>query len=430
MKTLIKNGTIADTLAGVMTEADLLIQDGVIASIGKNIKHDEETKILDASGLIVCPGFIDLHVHLREPGHESQETIETGTRAALKGGFCTVVCMPNTDPPVDNEGIVSLIKLRAEKDGYVEVLPTACITKGRKGETLAEIGKLVAAGACAVSDDGSSVMNSLVMRRALEYVKMFNIPLIDHCEEHSLSDKGLVNEGYASTSLGLKGIPSVSEEIIVMRDIYLCEYVQSRIHIAHVSTKGSVDIIREAKKRGVRVTAETAPHYFTLTDEFLSDYDTNFKVNPPLRSQEDKAAIIEGLKDGTIDAIATDHAPHTRDDKDKEFQDAPFGMIGLETSFAVGVTELYKKGELSLPMLIQKYTTGPAGVLGSDRGVLKEGSPAHVTLVNLEKTFVVDDAFFAGKSKNSPFKGRVLSGIIESVFIHGKQKYNKGEFLK
>ncbi|MBN1521031.1 MAG: dihydroorotase [Candidatus Aureabacteria bacterium] len=429
MKTLIKNGKVIDTESCSIREADILVEEARIASIRKNIK-EEGCEVFDAKGLIVCPGFIDLHVHLREPGFEAQETIETGTKAALKGGFTTVVCMPNTNPPVDNEGIVSLIKLRAEKDGYVEVLPTACITKGRLGEELAEISKLVAAGACAISDDGSTVMNSLVMRRALEYIKMFNIPLIDHCEDHHLSDSGLVNEGYCSTSLGLKGIPSASEEIIVLRDILLCEYVNSRVHIAHVSTKGSVSLIREAKKRGVRVTAETAPHYFSLTDKSLVGYDTNFKVNPPLRSSEDMIAIQEGLRDGTLDAIATDHAPHTSDDKDKEFQDAPFGMIGLETSFAVGITELYRKDVLSLPELVQKYTVGPACVLGLDKGILKEGHEANITIVDTEKSFMVREDFFAGKSRNSPYLGRTLQGTVEAVFVNGNLRYNKGSFRK
>ena len=430
MKTLIKGGKIVDTLSGTIRKADILIDGSVIKAITESIVEQDHVKVFDASGLFVCPGFVDIHVHLREPGYEALETIETGTRAALKGGYTTVACMPNTNPPVDNEGIVSLIRLRAEKDGYVEVLPVACITKGRQGEELAEIGKLVSAGACAVSDDGSSVMNSMVMRRALEYIKMFDIPLISHCEEHSLSAKGQINEGFHSTVLGLKGIPSVAEEIIVLRDILLCEYVGSRLHIAHVSTKGSVALIRDAKKRGVRVTAETAPHYFTLTDESLNDYNTNFKVNPPLRRQEDVEAIQQALKDGTIDAIATDHAPHKSDDKDKEFQDAPFGMIGLETAFGVGITELYKKGILTLPELVQKLTTGPARVLGKDRGILKEGAPACITLVDIEKTVTVTPEFFVGKSLNSPFLGRTLTGSIEAVFVNGKLKYNRGKIQK
>jgi dihydroorotase len=429
MKTLIKNGKVVDTLTGWMTEADVLIESSAVAQIGAHLKDDGSCAVFDAKGLIVCPGFIDVHVHLREPGFESQETIESGTRAALKGGFTTVACMPNTKPPVDNEGIVSLIKLRAEKDGYVEVLPIACITKERKGEELSEIGKLVAAGACAVSDDGSSVMNSMVMRRALEYIKMFNIPLISHCEDLKLSENGQINEGYPSTVLGLKGIPSIAEDIIVLRDILLCEYVGSRLHIAHVSTKNSVNFIREAKKRGVRVTAETAPHYFCLTQECLSDFDTNFKVNPPLRTRDDMEAVRDGLRDGTIDCVASDHAPHKSDDKDKEFQDAPFGMIGLETSFAVGVTELYKKNVISLEELISKYTVNPARVLGIDRGVLKSGAAADVTIIDPEKTFTVDRDFFAGKSRNSPFIGRTLTGGIEAVFVKGKMKYSKGKFI-
>ncbi|MCK5708716.1 MAG: dihydroorotase [Candidatus Aureabacteria bacterium] len=429
MKILIKNGTVIDPVIGDIKKSDVLIENNRISSVIPNISEDK-CEIFDASGLFVCPGFVDIHVHLREPGFETMETIETGTRAALKGGFTTVACMPNTNPPVDNEGIVSLIKLRAEKDGYVEVLPVACITKQRKGEELAEIGKLVAAGACAISDDGSSVMNSMVMRRAFEYIKMFNIPLIAHCEDHNLSKRGQINEGYYSTSLGLNGIPSISEESMIMRDILLCEYVDSRLHIAHVSTKGSVQIIREAKKRGVKVTCETAPHFFSLTEEVLAGYDTNFKVNPPLREKEDLLAIQRGLKDGTIDAIATDHAPHTSDDKNKEFQDAPFGMIGLETAFSVGVTELVKKNILTLPELIKKLTTGPAEVLNIERGIIKEGSLANITIVDKDKKYTVDKEFFVGKSKNSPFIGRELTGSIEGVFVNGKLKYDKGVFNK
>ena len=429
MKTLIKNGNFVDVETLTIKKRDILIENGIIKSIKANIQQDN-CRVFDVKGLYVCPGFVDIHVHLREPGFEAQETIATGTRAALKGGFTTVVCMPNTNPPVDNEGIVTLIKLRAEKDGYVEVLPTACITKGRKGEELSEIGKLVAAGACAISDDGSSVMNSLVMRRALEYVKMFGIPVISHCEDHNLSDRGHINEGYFSTSLGLKGIPAASEEIMIMRDILICEYVGSRLHIAHVSTKGSVNLIREAKKRGVKVTAETAPHYFSLTEEKVAGYDTNFKVNPPLRTKEDVEAIKEGLKDGTIDAIATDHAPHTSDAKNKEFQDAPFGMIGLETAFSVSYTELCEKKVLSLPELIYKLTIGPSNALSIERGLLREGREANITIVDLGKEFIVDDDFFAGKSKNSPFKGMKLKGMVDSVFYKGKLKYSKGRFLK
>ena len=429
MKVLIKNGNFVDAENMAVKKRDILIENGFVKSVKSNIKEND-CRVFDAKGLYVCPGFVDIHVHLREPGYESQETIASGTKAALKGGFTTVVCMPNTNPPVDNEGIVTLIKLRAEKDGYVEVLPTACITKGRKGEELSEIGKLVAAGACAISDDGSSVMNSLVMRRALEYIKMFNIPIISHCEDHNLSDNGHMNEGYYSTFLGLKGIPSVSEEAIVMRDILLCEYVSSRLHIAHISTKGSVRLVREAKKRGVKVTAETAPHYFSLTEENVVGYDTNFKVNPPLRTKDDVEAIKEGLKDGTIDAIATDHAPHTSDAKNKEFQDAPFGMIGLETSFAVSYTELCEKGVLTLPELVYKLTVGPSNVIGLERGIIREGKEANITVVDLNKEFVVDDNFFVGKSKNSPFMGKKLKGMVEAVFYKGKLKYHKGRFLK
>jgi len=432
MKLLIKGGRVIDPTSKTDRIADILIEDGKIVSIGKTpaISHQPSAiKVIDTQGKIVFPGLIDLHTHLREPGHEEEETIATGTRAAAKGGITTVCCMPNTHPVVDNQTTVEFILLKAKNEGVVNVFPIGAITKGLLGEELSEIGELKKAGVVAISDDGETVMNSLIMRRALEYAKMFSLPVISHCEDKNLSKDGVMNEGYYSTVLGLRGIPKEAEEVMVARDIILAQLTGGHLHIAHVSTAGSVELIRQAKKRGIKVTCETAPQYFTLTEEMVSkevitSFDTNTKVNPPLRTKEDVEAIKEGLKDGTIDCIATDHAPHTEEEKNKEYDLAPFGIIGLETLFSLIITELVNKpasGGLSLMEAIAKVTINPARVLKLKQGELKVGSPADITIVDLNKKWKVEN--FASKSKNSPYLGWQVQGLITITIVNGKIVY-------
>ena len=341
-------------------------------------------RIIDASGLFVLPGLIDMHVHLREPGFEYKETINTGTMAAVKGGFTTVCCMPNTYPVNDNASVTEFIKRKASQEGYCTVLPIGAITKGQKGEELAEIGTMRNEGCIAFSDDGQPVMNSMIMRRALEYSKAFNVPVISHCEDSTLSEGGVMNEGLMSLTLGLKGIPAEAEQIMIFRDILLAELTGGKLHIAHVSTEGSVRLIRNAKRRGVNVTAETCPHYFSLTEEAVKDYDTNAKMNPPLRTEHDIKAIKEGLKDGTIDVIATDHAPHHRDEKLKEFDLAPFGISGLETALGLSL-RLVEEGTLTMGQLVEKMTCNPSRVLNIDKGTLKIGSDADLVILDRNK---------------------------------------------
>ncbi|HEX9831308.1 MAG TPA: dihydroorotase, partial [Thermodesulfobacteriota bacterium] len=358
MKILIKEGHILDPSEKLNKTGSILIEDSKVKgypSDTKKLEKDPATKIIDAQGMIVAPGFIDMHVHLREPGFEYKETIRTGCEAAAAGGFTSVVCMPNTNPINDNASVTEYILLKARTEGIVNVFPIGAITKGEKGETLAEIGEMWEAGCVGISDDGHSVMNSRVMRHAMEYVKAFGIPVISHAEDIDLSGHGVMNEGFTSTVLGLRGIPNASEEVMVARDITLAELTGAHLHIAHVSTAGAVRLIRDAKKRGVKVTAEATPHHFTLTDRAILNYDTNAKVNPPIRSQEDVDAIREGLKDGTIDVIATDHAPHSEDEKKVEFDLAPFGISGLETALPVSL-KLVQDGVLTLPELITHLT--------------------------------------------------------------------------
>jgi len=432
MKLLIKGGRVIDPASKTDRIADILIEDGKIVSIGKTpaISHQPSAiKVIDAQGKIVIPGLIDIHTHLREPGHEEEETIATGTQAAAKGGITTVCCMPNTHPVIDNQTTVEFILLKAKNEGVVNVFPIGAITKGLLGEELSEIGELKKAGVVAISDDGETVMNSLIMRRALEYAKMFSLPVISHCEDKNLSKDGVMNEGYYSTVLGLRGIPKEAEEVMVARDIILAQLTGGHLHIAHVSTAGSVELIRQAKKRGIKVTCETAPQYFTLTEEMVSkevitSFDTNTKVNPPLRTKEDVEAIKEGLKDGTIDCIATDHAPHTEEEKNKEYDLAPFGIIGLETLFSLIITELVNKpasGGLSLMEAIAKVTINPARVLKLKQGELKVGSPADITIVDLNKKWKVEN--FASKSKNSPYLGWQVQGLITITIVNGKIVY-------
>ncbi|MBN1823351.1 MAG: dihydroorotase [Endomicrobiales bacterium] len=420
MKLLIKNGRIIDPKEKLDLVADLLTSDGKIAEIKNSIKNPE-AKVIDASGMIVVPGIIDVHTHLREPGHEEEETIATGTKAAAHGGMTTIFCMPNTHPPLDNAPAVEFVMLKAQKEGHVNVFPIGCATKESLGEELSEIGVLKNAGIVAVTDDGNPIMDAQVMRRALEYTKMFDIPVVSHCEDKNLSKSGVMNEGHTSMVLGLRGIPRQSEETIVSRDIMLSELTGGHLHIAHVSTAGSVELVRQAKKRKVNVTCETCPHYFSLTDEEVRDYDTNTKINPPLRSSDDVKAIIEGLKDGTIDCIATDHAPHTEEEKNKEYDLAPFGIIGLETMLPLIIMNLIKTKALGWKEAIEKVTSNPADIFRlRGRGTLKPGSEADVTVINPENEYVLESKRIFSKSRNSPFIGKRMTGSAEYTIVGGK----------
>ncbi|MBI2487825.1 MAG: dihydroorotase [Deltaproteobacteria bacterium] len=422
MKILIKEGHIIDPSEKLNKVGNILIEDGKVKSYPSDTKKLEKgptIEVIDAQGMVVAPGFIDMHVHLREPGFEHKETIRTGCEAAAAGGFTSVVCMPNTNPVNDNASVTEYILLKARTEGIVNVFPIGAITKGEKGEILAEIGEMWEAGCVGISDDGCPVMNSRVMRHAMEYVKAFGIPVISHAEDIDLSGHGVMNEGFTSTVLGLRGIPNASEEVMVARDITLVELTAAHLHIAHVSTAGAVRLIRDAKKRGVRVTGEATPHHFTLTDRAILNYDTNAKVNPPIRSQKDVDAIREGLKDGTIDVIATDHAPHSEDEKKVEFDLAPFGISGLETALPLSLN-LVKEGILTLPELIRKLTFNPAQIVRINRGTLRVGATADVVIFNPDKSITVDRNKFRSKGKNTPFHGWQLSGCVRYTIVGGK----------
>ena len=420
---LIKNGRVIDPANGIDDQRDIIIEQGTIVEVrpggtGKEKEHGAE-QIIDARGKIVVPGLIDMHVHLREPGHEYKETIRTGCRAAAAGGFTALACMPNTQPVNDNQSVTEYILDRARREGCVTVFPVGAITQGLKGEALAEMGELHAAGAVAVSDDGKTVHNSELMRRAMEYARTFNLPVICHCEDLAMTREGVMNESFTSTRLGLKGIPNAAEEIVVARDIALAELTGCPIHIAHVSTEGAVRIIRDARSRGVKVTAETAPHYFMLTEEQVSSFDTTMKVNPPLRSAQDVAAIKEGLKEGVLDVIATDHAPHSSLEKDVEFDYASPGMVGLETALPLSL-QLVAQGIVSLPALVATMTVHPAKILGIPKGTLSPGSDADITVIDVSMKTRIDVRKFNSKSKNSPFHGWELDGGAVYTIVKGK----------
>ncbi len=432
---LIKGGRIIDPSQGIDHSGNILIKDGTIAWLlrdeGQETCLPEHCLVLDAHRLVVCPGFIDLHCHLREPGFEEKETIATGTEAAARGGFTTVCCMPNTNPPIDNKAVVDYVKDKARKRGIIRVLPIGCISKGRRGEELAEMGELAQAGVVAYSDDSDPVRDSRLMRHALEYSRNFGLPIIDHCEDTTLTEDGVMNEGWVATRLGLRGMPTIAEEIMVARDIALAELTKGRLHIAHVSTRGSVELIRRAKEKGVAITAEVTPHHLTLTEErvmgneaapqplSLLSYDTNAKVKPPLRTRREIEALILGLKEGVIDAIATDHAPHTEVDKRCEFGLAAFGISGLETALGA-LMGLVHSGELDLPLLISKLTIEPARIIGKEIGTLRMGAPGDVTIFDPEAEWVVDPKAFASKGKNTPLAGRILKGRVMATVCGGK----------
>ncbi len=419
MRILIKNGRVIDPANKRDEILDILIENGKISNVAKNIKVDAE-KIIDAKDKIVMPGVVDMHVHLREPGREDKETVASGTAAALKGGVTSVLAMPNTSPAIDSSGSLNLLKNIIEKSAKVNVFIAAAITKGRLGGELTDIARLKQGGAIAITDDGSSVDSDGLFLEAMKTAKDNKILVICHSEDKNLSAKGVVNAGFTATRLGLRGISDESEYKRIKRDIELAEKTKAAVHIAHVSCKESVEIIAQAKKKGVKVTCETAPHYFALSEEVVLDYDTNKKMNPPLRSQEDTEAIREGLKNGTIDAIASDHAPHTENEKDIEFDRAEFGVIGLETELAVGITELVNKNILSLSELVEKMCLNPAQILGIPKGTLSVGSDADVIVVSADKEWLVEEENLVSRSKNSAFLGKKLKGVVEHTICGGK----------
>lgn len=418
MRILVKNGHVIDPKAHIDQVLDILIENGMIVEIGNGISITGGD-LIDATNMYVIPGLVDAHCHLRDPGYEYKEDIESGTRSAAMGGFTSVACMPNTNPVVDNEAVIKYILAKASQDGLVNVYPIGAITKGLKGEELAEIGEMKFAGAVAISDDGRPVANSSLMKKALLYAAMFDISVISHCEDTDLVEDGVMNEGYQSTIMGLKGIPSAAEAIMVARDIILAEYTKTPVHIAHVSTELSVELIRNAKKRGVKVTAETCPHYFSLTDEACKDFNTLAKVNPPLRTKKDVEAVINGLADGTIDIIATDHAPHHEDEKNVEFNNAASGMVGFETALPLAITYLVKPGILSMEDLVHKMCINPAKLLGLNKGSINIGKIADITIINPDEEYVVDISKFQSKSKNSPFDGFRLNGVVYYTIVNG-----------
>ena len=426
MSILIKGGRIIDPSRNFDKVGNILIEKGTIKSYPEDIKKlekDSAIKVIEAGGKIVAPGLVDLHVHLREPGYEHKETIRTGCESAAAGGFTSIVCMPNTNPINDNASVTEYIMLKARTEGVVNVYPLGAITKGENGETLAQIGEMYEAGCVGVTDDGMPVMNSKVMRHAMEYVKAFGIPVISHCEDLNLSGNGVMNEGDTSTLLGLSGIPAASEDVMVSRDITLAELTGTHLHICHVSTKGSVRLIRAAKERGVRVTAEAAPHHFTLTDKAVAEYDTNAKMKPPLRSETDREAVREGLRDGTIDVIATDHAPHSEDEKMVEFDLAPFGIVGLETALPLSL-KLVEDGVLTLNGMIAKLTHLPSAVINIRKGTLNPGGQADIVIFDPERKVKIDRERFRSKSKNTPFNGWDLKGVVLYTIVNGNIVYS------
>lgn len=423
MKILIKGGRVIDPAHGVDGTFDILLDGGTIKEVAKGIKS-EGAEVIDAGGQLVVPGLIDIHVHLRDPGYEYKEDIASGTRSAVAGGFASVACMPNTSPVNDNRAVTEFIVNRAATVGAANVFPIGSITKGLKGDTLAEMGDMQEGGCIAFSDDGRPVENSELMRLAMEYAKPFGAPIVSHAEDLSLVGKGVMNEGFVATELGLKGIPWVAEDAATARDVMLAEFTGARLHVAHVSTKGSVELIRAAKKRGVPVTCEATPHHFTLTDEAVRGYKTNAKMNPPLRSADDVAAIREGLADGTIDAIATDHAPHHFDEKNVEFNIALNGVVGLETALPLTL-RLVEDGVLSLAQAIDLLTWGPARALGIPRGTLEVGCVADVTIIDPNLKWTVEAAKLVSKSKNTPFDGWQLKGAATRTIVGGKIAYTR-----
>jgi dihydroorotase len=399
--------------------ADVLIENGTISAVGPKLVAPAGATVIRAAGQLVLPGFVDLHVHFREPGFEYKETIQSGTAAAVAGGFTSVCAMPNTNPVNDNQAITEFMLDRAKAAGNAHLYPIGAITKGSEGKELAEIGDLRRAGCVAISDDGKPVMNSLVMRRAMEYARAFDVPVVDHCEDLHLSEGGCMNEGLVSTELGLPGIPSAAEDVMVARNVSLAELTGARLHLAHISTAGSVRMVREAKARGLKVTAEACPHHFTLTEELTRGYNTHAKMNPPLRTNRDVQAIKEGLRDGTIDVIATDHAPHATQEKQQEFTEAPFGIVGLETALPLTLA-LVEEGVLTLESAVDKLATAPAKAFSLNAGTLAVGAPADVAIVDPDRQWEVDPSRFRSKSRNTPFAGWKVKGRVTTTIVSGQ----------
>ena len=417
---LIKNGRVIDPASGRDAVADVWIEDGEIRGVAPGLAAPAGAQVFDASDLIVAPGFIDMHVHLREPGFEHAETIETGARAAAAGGFTSICPMPNTSPVNDNATVTSYIGEKARRHAIVNVFPIGAITKGSNGEELAEIGSMKDAGAIAISDDGRPVMNARVMRRAMEFARSFNLPVINHCEDLHLSAGGDMHEGLESVRLGLRGIPGCSEDVMVARDILLSELTGARYHVAHISSRHSVEMVAFAKARGLRVTAEATPHHLALADSDMPPYDSNYKMKPPLRSLSDVSAVVEGIVSGAVDAIATDHAPHPGSEKMQEFEKCPFGILGLETALGIALEKLAHTGKITLPRMVALFTTGPARALGIGRGTLAAGSPGDVTVFSADRQWTYDVNKSFSKSRNSPYHGHSFKGGPVATIVAGE----------
>lgn len=419
MKLLLKSGRVVNPATNFNDIVDILIEDEKIVKIGADLQSDD-AEIFDATGLIIAPGLIDMHVHLREPGQEAKEDIGSGTRAAAAGGITTVACMPNTSPVIDNSVLVQGIAQRAQQDGVVKVKVVGALSKGQEGKELAEIGDMLEAGAVAITDDGHYVDSAKLLMNGLDYIARYDLPIISHAEDNTLTEDGVMHEGAVSAMLGMKGRPAVAEDIAVSRDILLAEYTNARIHIAHISSKGAVELVRQAKKRGVKVTAEVTPHHLTLTDEEIKNFNVAAKVCPPLRSQDHVQAMIEGLKDGTIDAIVTDHSPHAFEEKDREFKFAPNGFTGMETSLGVILTNLYHTGIMTIDEIIEKMSVAPAKILKLDAGNIEIGKIADLTVIDTEKTWKVDSNKFYSRGKFTPYDGVELKGKAVATIVNGK----------
>jgi dihydroorotase len=426
-RVIIRQGRVIDPASGRDEIADLRLEDGRIVSAFA--AGDEDAAVYDASGLVVAPGLVDIHVHLRDPGQTQKEDIGSGTRAAAAGGFTTVVCMPNTSPVADNPGTIRRILDSVQRGAVVNVYPTGCLTVGMEGTALAPLGSLKAAGIVAVTDDGRCVQNNEIMRRAVEYAQMFDLPVMDHCQDAALTRGAVMNEGYWSLRLGLQGWPAAAEDLIIGRNVVLSRHTGAHIHMQHVSTAYGVDIIRRAKKRGIKVSGEAMPHHMFFTDEDCRTYDTDFKMNPPLRTAEDREAVIQGVLDGALEVIATDHAPHTRDEKDCEFDNAPFGIIGLETALAACLEVLVHAGRCDLPFLLSRLTHKPAEILRLPKGTLAEGADADVVIFDPNEPWTVDPERFQSKSANCPWKGRTLRGRVKATFVAGRQVWDGERIL-
>lgn len=420
-KILLKEGRLLDPSTQRDEVVDILLVDGKIETIKSSISSKSDFTVVNLKNKIVAPGLIDIHVHLREPGFEHKETIETGTLSAAHGGFTAVCCMPNTNPAIDDESMVMFVKAQGSKahNGIVDVFPIASVSKRREGKSLSPIAELVQAGAVGLSDDGAPVFDAGLMKKAMEYASMYNVPIFQHCEIPELAHGGVMNEGLVATELGLPGIPNIAEEIMISRDLMITEYTDGRYHVCHMSTAGSVELVRQGKKKGIGVTCEVTPHHFTLTDEIVRSYDTNTKMNPPLRTQRDVDAIKEGLRDGTIDVIATDHAPHSLDEKEVDYLQAPFGIVGLETAIGLSITELVENKFLTLMQLIEKLSSNPRKIIGKEI-IIAEGEKANLSFIDAHLQWKVEISTFKSKSKNSPFDGKILKGKAVGIYNNNK----------